>query len=127
MCVSTGSKANAAFEASFSDAGQLVSLVAREDARRTNWIIDPDYLDKAGYDEVDKFFGEFTLAVGGRLVTSQEVRRDVDASAPFVERVTYELPEARVQVRYDLSADPHALDFSVEVENTTGEPQVLDQ
>jgi hypothetical protein len=121
------SKANAGFEAQFSAAGQLVSLVAREDARRTNWIIDPDYLDEAGYDERDKFFGEFTLVVGGRPVTSQEVRRLVDASAPLVERVMYELPEARIEVRYDLGADPHALDFSVAVENTTGGRLVLGQ
>ncbi|NAZ75232.1 hypothetical protein GTQ99_07315 [Kineococcus sp. T13] len=125
--MSVTTKVNAGFEASFSAAGQLVSLTARTDPHRANWVIDPGYLHEAGYEETDKLFGEFTAVLGGRAFTSGRVQRGVDSSAPLAHQVSYELPGAHLQVGYDLGADPHALDFTITLENTTEQAVVLEQ
>lgn len=44
---------NEGFDARFDADGHLVSLVARDDDRGTNWVIDPADLESVGYDGAD--------------------------------------------------------------------------
>ncbi|WP_432564168.1 hypothetical protein [Kineococcus sp. SYSU DK003] len=124
--MSTERKANAGFEARFSDAGHLVSLVARVDALGTNWVVDPAYLREVGYDEADKSFGEVSLVADGRRCSSVEAPRTVDASDPLRQRVSLELAGLRLQTTYDLGADPQAVEFRVSVHNPGGSAVRLD-
>lgn len=115
---------NNGFEAHFDSAGHLVSLVARNDERGTNWVVDPAYLASVGYDGAGREFGALSVSIGGSAVrTDGAVQETTDSSLV----VRHELPGARIDVRYDLGADPRDLEFSISVENRTAAPLEFDQ
>lgn len=58
------------FELAFTERGAVKSLRMKDDPYAMNWVIDPDYLAEAGYDDVDKLFGEWTAVVNGRTIRS---------------------------------------------------------
>ncbi|MFI2103879.1 hypothetical protein ACH436_11335 [Isoptericola sp. NPDC019693] len=111
--------ANRAFSARFSAAGNLVDLRRRGDATGMSWVVDPEYLDRAGFAEDDKLFGEFDLMVGGVRRTSRDAVRDVRVGSDRVgsDRVDVrsDLGGLRVTTTYDLGSDPDGIELTFAV------------
>ncbi|GAD17167.1 hypothetical protein ABC628_04810 [Lentilactobacillus otakiensis] len=46
--------------------GAITKLQLNSDKSNMNWVIDPEYLESLGYDDLDKLFGEFNITVNGQ-------------------------------------------------------------
>ncbi|MCO7127851.1 hypothetical protein NIE88_19065 [Sporolactobacillus shoreicorticis] len=46
--------------------GAITKFQLNSDPSNMNWVIDPDYLDELGYQDLDKLFGEFTITINGK-------------------------------------------------------------
>lgn len=113
------------FDLTFNRHGALTRLIMNDDPHHTNWVMDPDYLEQAGYQDTDKLFGEFDLTVDGRPFSS--IQRQ--PSVRHLEEqtiVTYRLDQVTVQLTYS-PGPADTLDWSVALINrTTGQLPVRD-
>lgn len=59
---------NENFRMELSDRGALQSLILQGDPSEMNWVVDPSYLEEAGYADTDKLFGEWTIELDGNII-----------------------------------------------------------
>lgn len=96
--------------------GAITKLSFNDDPSKMNWVIDPDYLIKVGYDDQDKLFGEFSLTVNGHNYQSYDFTPVVE-QAGATSKVTFCLPEVTLQERYELKGD--RLEWKIQLTNST--------
>lgn len=65
---------NAKYRMELSARGAMQSLIMQEDPAVMNWVVDPVYLQQAGYEDEDKLFGEWTLELNGKIIRSVDLK-----------------------------------------------------
>lgn len=107
------------FNMQYNSHGAITSLIDQEDTYQMNWVINPSYLDKAGYTDSDKLFGEFEIVIGDHHYKSIELTPVIkETSEQLI--VKYQLPEATITLNYELINDQ--LQWQILLQNNTYEP-----
>lgn len=109
---------NKQFHLEISPCGNLAKLVLNEDAHQMNWVIDSQYLEKYGYDEKDKLFGNFSLTVNGEKYTSTDVTPIITQEQKTI-LLTYTFPLVKVSMKYDLEQSDGQLLWNINLKNQT--------
>lgn len=111
---------NRHFYLEVSPCGNLSKLSLNDDIHHMNWVIDSRYLDKYGYDEKDKLFGNFALTINGEQLTSTDVTPFMIQSEQKTTLVySFELVEIRVY--YDLEQSEQQLIWNIKLKNLTNQ------
>lgn len=106
---------NGRFQLRFTERGALRSLILEEDPYRMNWVIDPEYLREAGYEEeTEKLFGEWEMSVDGQNICSKELQPQIVFDEQSAE-IIYKAYPAVLRLRYELKAN--SLTWKVECSN----------
>lgn len=107
---------SAQFQLDINQHGAVVNLRNKQDSHGMNWVVDPTYLDKVGYQDADKLFGEFTLTVDDQVYRSQGVQPQISECSEGV-TVTYQLAGLVVIETYQLVANQ--VQWQIDVQNPT--------
>lgn len=109
---------NKQFKLQISPSGNLTNLALKEDTHQMNWVMDSSYLDDSGYNEKDKLFGNFSLKIDGKILTSVDMYPTIseeDAQAT----VTYIFEKIEVIMKYDLSQSEDRFVWNITLKNLT--------
>lgn len=103
--------------------GNITNLKFNRDQTEMNWVIDPEYLKVAGYEDADKLFGEFEMTVTGKKY------RSIDQQPTLLKdenhsRATFHVNGLVVTQEFELVADSLKWHFSIE--NTGDEDTTID-
>ncbi|WP_203651583.1 hypothetical protein [Secundilactobacillus yichangensis] len=103
--------------------GALIKLQLPNDPTNMNWLIDPAYLKSVGYEDSDKFFGEFTVTVNGQTYNSIDFTPQLKASETHSE-VQFDI--AGLTFTFDYQLTNAGLTWKINVKNSSNAPLVLD-
>ncbi|MCM3724668.1 hypothetical protein M3226_03020 [Neobacillus cucumis] len=109
---------NKQFRIEISPSGNLTNLVLKEDTNKMNWVIDSSYLTQSGYDEKDKLFGNFSLKIDGKIISSVEIFPTIfqdDGQAI----VTYTFDQVEAIMKYDLTQSKNRFVWNITLKNRT--------
>lgn len=112
------------FDLTFNEHGALAGLFINNDPHHTNWVIDPKYLEQAGYQDTDKLFGEFDLTIAGKTFSSIAFQPSIDRQKEST-TVTYGLDSVTVRISYAAGSADGTVDWSVELANRTDQSLVI--
>ncbi|MFD1884925.1 hypothetical protein [Paenibacillus wenxiniae] len=96
---------NHTFEMLLSPYGTLESLVIVDDPVKMNWVIDADYVTKAGYADEDKRFGQWSVIADGEWIESTSLPLHIEVVEDQAATVHFAHPKLTVQHEYVLNND----------------------
>ncbi|MEK5162838.1 hypothetical protein NYE69_10910 [Paenibacillus sp. FSL R5-0527] len=97
---------NAKFKLEFNGRGAVTALLMKEDPAAMNWVVDPEYLTEAGYeDTLDKLFGEWTAMVDGRTLNSAELTPEITRESDSRMRVRFMAEKLEINLTYALEEE----------------------
>ncbi|SDF26843.1 hypothetical protein SAMN04488542_10862 [Fontibacillus panacisegetis] len=108
---------NSKFELIFDQRGAVQSFKMKEDLGAMNWVVDPAYLLKAGYEDRDKLFGEWTATVDGQTVRSAELEPQINVNGVNRAVISYDANGLSIGLQYDL--EDNQLRWKVKCVNRT--------
>ncbi|WP_279404044.1 hypothetical protein [Secundilactobacillus kimchicus] len=103
--------------------GALTQLKWGNDATQMNWVIDPAYLAEVGYQDDDKLFGEFTVAIDGQSYQSIDFPTQIDQTADQL-TVTTTIQDLVFKSHYT-AAPNQVLNWQFSVSNPSQRPVTL--
>ncbi|MEF2964980.1 hypothetical protein V3851_03980 [Paenibacillus sp. M1] len=109
---------NRKFLVDFSPNGNVSKLILKNDPHRMNWVVDEDYLERVHYEDKDKLFGNFWIAVNDKKYSSDDVDGNLSLSKETA-MVTYVFDEVEIIFNYDLKQSADALFWSIQLINRT--------
>ncbi|WP_312093476.1 hypothetical protein [Niallia sp.] len=109
---------NKQFHLEVSPCGNLSKLILNKDAHQMNWVMDSPYLEKYGYDEKDKLFGNFSLTVNGERYMSTEATPIIIQDQKVI-KLTYSFNLVEVTMDYDLEQSDCQLLWKINLKNRT--------
>ena len=116
---------NKTFRLEWNENGNLTGLYLKDDPEKMNWVVDPKYLEQAGYDDLDKLWGEFSIMVNGTTYTSRDSVRSI-LQKEDVLSVTCRFRDFRLTMDYEPDGDSR-MRFSVILQNLGQEEILLEQ
>ncbi|MBU9788822.1 hypothetical protein QUF07_02090 [Lentilactobacillus sp. TOM.63] len=93
--------------------GAITSFKLNDDKSNMNWVIDPDYLESLGYDDLDKLFGEFNITVNGQKHRSIDQIPEVTGDDTH-STVTFQVAGLTLKQNFELEKDAFKWDFSIQ-------------
>ncbi|GGF89669.1 hypothetical protein GCM10010912_38540 [Paenibacillus albidus] len=114
---------NEKYRLEFNEHGALQTLVLQDDPHAMNWVVDPAYLDKLGYPDQDKLFGEWTLQMDGKEVQSTALQPKIVREGEH--RVTVEFNHEPLSLRLEYTLEQGRLLWTVEAQNRSDRPVTL--
>ncbi|RRJ64296.1 hypothetical protein EHV15_16210 [Paenibacillus oralis] len=97
---------NAKFKLAFNGRGAVTALLMKEDPIAMNWVVDPEYLAEAGYeDTLDKLFGEWTAVVDGQTLDSAELTPEITRGSDSRMQVRFKAEKLEVGLTYVLEEE----------------------
>ncbi|MUG24424.1 hypothetical protein GNQ08_18790 [Paenibacillus macerans] len=97
---------NAKFKLEFNGRGAVTALLMKEDPAAMNWVVDPEYLAEAGYeDTLDKLFGEWMAVVDGRTLNSAELTPEITRESDSRMRVRFMAEKLEINLTYALEEE----------------------
>ncbi|GIP60725.1 hypothetical protein [Paenibacillus woosongensis] len=93
------------FELAFTERGAVKSLRMKDDPYAMNWVVDPGYLAEAGYDDVDKLFGEWTAVVNGRTIRSLDLIPAIRKVSEHCAEVSFDTEGLTITLTYRLEEE----------------------
>lgn len=94
---------NTKFELDFNERGAVTVLLMKDDPSAMNWVVDPEYLIEAGYeDTLDKLFGEWTAVVDGQTLNSAELTPEITRESDSRIQVRFKTEKLEVGLTYEL-------------------------
>ncbi|MDU7473998.1 MAG: hypothetical protein E7L01_11745 [Paenibacillus macerans] len=97
---------NAKFKLEFNGRGAVTALLMKEDPAAMNWVVDPEYLAEAGYeDTLDKLFGEWTAVVDGQTLNSAELTPEITRESDSRMRVRFMAEKLEINLTYALEEE----------------------
>jgi len=109
---------NKQFRLQISPSGNLTNLVLKEDTHKMNWVIDSAYLNKSGYEEKERLFGDFSLAIDGEILTSAHIMPTISKNGAQA-TVIYAFEQVEVIIKYDLTQSEDSLVWNITMKNHT--------
>ncbi|AIQ16839.1 hypothetical protein H70357_09330 [Paenibacillus sp. FSL H7-0357] len=110
---------NAKYRMELSARGAMQSLVMQEDPAAMNWVVDPAYLQQAGYEDEDKLFGEWTLELNGKIIHSVDLKPRVIQEGEH--RATVEFDAFPVTIRFVYTLEEERFRWSIELSNRSAQ------
>lgn len=92
--------------------GAITKLQLNSDKSNMNWVIDPDYLESLGYDDLDKLFGEFNITVNGEKHESIDQIPEVSGDNTH-SRLEFKVDDLSLVQQFELVGNSFKWDFSV--------------
>ncbi|AIQ52840.1 hypothetical protein R70331_15795 [Paenibacillus sp. FSL R7-0331] len=109
---------NEKYKISLNRRGAVESLVLQDDPYGTNWVINPQYLQQAGYeDEEDKLFGEWELKLDGKMLHSSSYTPSVSQEGSGQAVVECNTGSIKLSMVYTL--EDEQLHWAVRLSNTS--------
>lgn len=116
---------NKAYRLEWNENGNLSGLYLKADKENMNWVVDPEYLRQAGYDDGDKLWGEFSIQVNGKALTSRDFARSITAKKDsFLVSYTYE--GIGMELKFETDGDAQVR-FSAVLQNPGTEEMTVEQ
>ncbi|PLS04875.1 hypothetical protein [Neobacillus cucumis] len=109
---------NKQFRLEISPSGILTNLVLKEDIHQMNWVMNSSYLDDSGYDEKDKLFGNFSLKIDGKLVSSADMFPTISHEEAKA-TVSYAFEQIELIMKYDLTQAKNSFVWNITLKNRT--------
>lgn len=109
---------NQRFMLKFNSDGNVSKLILKNDPHQMNWVVDEGYLEQVNYEDRDKLFGSFSIAINDRSYSSREIHGKL-SQAEQSATVSYVLDEVEVLFHYDLSQSAEALFWTIQLINRT--------
>lgn len=106
------------FELAFTERGAVKSLRMKDDPYAMNWVVDPGYLAEAGYDDVDKLFGEWTAVVNGRKINSFDLIPTIVQENEHTAVISFDADGFAISLTYRLEEEQ--VRWGIESHNRTG-------
>ncbi|OMD79431.1 MULTISPECIES: hypothetical protein [Paenibacillus] len=106
---------NENFRMELSDRGALQSLILQGDPSEMNWVVDPSYLEEAGYADTDKLFGEWTIELDGNIIKSTDLLPNITLEGKH--RVIVDFEGAPIAIRLTYSLEDERLRWTIEAMN----------
>lgn len=105
--------------------GAVESLILQDDPYGMNWVINPQYLQQAGYeDDEDKLFGEWELKLDGKTLHSSRFNPVISQEGSGQANVEFNTSGIKLNMNYTLKEDQ--LLWTVRLGNASGEPVTLE-
>ncbi|MHA6533863.1 hypothetical protein [Paenibacillus sp. BAC0078] len=112
---------NERYRIELSGRGAMEALVMRDDPYEMNWVIDPGYLQQAGYtDDEDKLFGEWTMRLNGDTLRSVDLTPKIIQEGPCHVTVEFNVSPVVLTVVYTLKGEQ--LRWAVKLLNNSDKP-----
>ncbi len=109
---------NQKFIVDFNQNGNVSKLILKNDPHRMNWVVDEHYLESTHYDDKDKLFGNFTIAVNDKKYNGHDTVGNLSLSEEMA-TVTYVFDEVEIQLNYDLGQCADSLVWTIQLINRT--------
>jgi len=109
---------NKQFIVEISPSGNLTNLILKEDTHQMNWVMNSLYLDDSGYEEKDKLFGNFSLKIDGKIISSADVFPTILQDEGKVV-VIYTFEQIEVSMKYDLTQSKDRFVWNITLKNRT--------
>ncbi len=116
---------NKTYRLKWNENGNLTGLYLKDDPEKMNWVVDPEYLEQAGYDDLDKLWGEFSIMANGTSYTSRDSVRSILQKGDVLS-VTCPFRDFRLTMNYEPDGDSR-MRFSVILQNLGQEEMLLEQ
>ncbi|OKP99278.1 hypothetical protein [Paenibacillus sp. P46E] len=112
---------NEKYRIELSGRGAMEALVMRNDPHEMNWVIDPGYLQQAGYkDDDDKLFGEWTMRLNGQTLRSADLTPKIIQEGPCQATVEFTVSPVVITLVYTLEGEQ--LRWAVQLSNPSDKP-----
>ncbi|MEE8824410.1 hypothetical protein LASUN_02300 [Lentilactobacillus sunkii] len=93
--------------------GAITKLQLNSDKSNMNWVIDPNYLESLGYDDLDKLFGEFNITVDGQKHRS--IDQDPEVSGDDTHsKLQFKVDDLSLVQQFQLIGNSFKWDFTVQ-------------
>lgn len=116
---------NSKFELALTGRGAVRSLRLKEDPSAMNWVVDPDYLAEAGYEDmIGKLFGEWTAVVNGQTVNSTDLVPDITRESDNRAIIRFRTRTLEIAITYAL--EERQIRWTIECRNPTDERLRID-
>ncbi|MFF2290283.1 hypothetical protein [Peribacillus butanolivorans] len=109
---------NQKFMIEFCPNGNVSNLILKNDPDKMNWVVDENYLEKVHYDDKDKLFGNFFIAINDKEYKSNEIQGKLNLSKEMA-TVSYVFDDVEILFNYDLSQSEDSLLCTIQLINRT--------
>ncbi|MBU5365841.1 hypothetical protein P7H74_09510 [Enterococcus devriesei] len=113
---------NQQFQLSVAEDGHLSQLFFKNDPYGMNWVIEEEYLNKVGYNDIEKLFGQFDLVVNGTKFLSTQTKPEITEIHDQI-KVHYPFNNVSVNIKYRLKEQ---LNWEIELSNESDQILQID-